>query len=70
MDEYKQPFLDSSSEVVKAGLRLISIKTEVIRCPYQVRWLRNGGDAGKHAKEFIPNIRVWSNHSIYSGWSF
>ena len=40
--EYSVPFTDPNSPVYRAGLRLVSIETAVVSCPYQEKWLKDG----------------------------
>lgn len=68
LEEYKAPFQQNESPVVKAGLHLLGISTKVTPCPYHKRWQKEGDNAA-HAKSFILTTRVWSNHSFYSGLS-
>jgi len=65
VDEFSRPFADKSSAVYQAGLRLDSIRTGVVACPFAEDFNRHG-DAKKFAREYIPTIRTW-NESIFSG---
>ena len=40
--EYSAPFQDKSSPVYQAGLRLVSIDTKVVHCPYNEKWVKEG----------------------------
>ena len=55
------------SIVRKAGLKLVSIKTDIVRCPYHQKWLAEPSDPAAYAKWFIPTLRTWSNHTFYAG---
>lgn len=68
LEEYKAPFQEETA-VTKAGLHLVSISTKLTRCPYHEKWLKEGGDSEQYARAFIPNTRVWSNHTFYAGLS-
>ncbi|XP_065058832.1 uncharacterized protein LOC135686513 isoform X2 [Rhopilema esculentum] len=67
--EYSAPFVNEDSPVRKAGLKLCSIETKVVRCPYNQRWREQGGDPQKHAEWFVPTTRTWSNHTFFSALS-
>ena len=66
MQEYKAPF-QPGSKITKAGLHLVSIESEITRCPYHEKWMKERGNAREHARFYINDFRVWSNHSIYAG---
>lgn len=72
--EYSAPFNDPNSPIYKAGLRLVSIETKRVDCPYHQKWMKSGNKedpeaAKKHAKWFVPTTRTWSNHTFYAGLS-
>ncbi|XP_068686578.1 uncharacterized protein [Montipora foliosa] len=69
VQEFKEPFESSESPVRKAGLRLISIETKVVPCPYREKWLKNGGDPKEHARWYVPTTRTWSNATFVSALS-
>ena len=65
VDEFSEPLVNKSSEVHQAGLRLDSIETRVVPCPFAEAY-KEHGDAKKFADGLIPTIRSW-NESIYLG---
>lgn len=65
VEEFSAPFLDKSSDVYKAGLRLESIETAVVPCPFAEDF-KTHGDARRFAKAYIPTIRSW-NESVFAG---
>ncbi len=65
VDEFSEPLLDKSSEVYKAGLRLESIQTAVVPCPFAEDY-KTHGNAEQFAKAYIPTIRSW-NESVFAG---
>jgi len=65
VEEFSAPLLDKKSDVYKAGLRLVSIETAVVPCPFAEDY-KNHGDAEKFAIAYIPTIRSW-NESTYMG---
>lgn len=67
-DEFAVPFQDKNSEVVKAGLRLDSIETRRVRCPFAEDFKKHG-DAKKFAREYIPTIRTWNESIFHAGLS-
>ncbi len=54
--------LDDNSDVHKAGLRLISAHTGMVRCPYRAAFdAANGAvSAREFAISYIPTLRSWS----------
>ena len=65
VEEFGAPLTDTKSDVYKAGLRLESIETAVVPCPFAVDFTEHG-DAGRFAKAYIPTIRSW-NESVFAG---
>jgi len=65
--ECREPFDDPESPISTAGLRWVSGSTDLVRCPYHVRWLAEGGDPLAHARRFVPTTRTWSNSTFASG---
>ena len=54
--EYSVPFTDPNSPVFKAGLRLVSIETAVVSCPYQEKWMKDGKKGKRSAQIYtVPN---------------
>ncbi|XP_031555181.1 probable S-adenosylmethionine-dependent methyltransferase At5g38780 isoform X2 [Actinia tenebrosa] len=68
LEEFKKPF-ETDSPVTKAGLKLVSMETRVVRCPYKQRWMTEKGDPKEHAKRYVPTTRTWSNSTFLSGLS-
>lgn len=64
-EEFSAPLVDETSDVFKAGLRLESIYTDIVECPYAASYKQHN-DAQKFAEEYIPTIRTW-NESTYMG---
>ena len=67
LDDCAEVFHDPNSEASKRGLRWVGGETDLVRCPYHERWLREGGDAAAHATRYIPTTRTWSNSTLVSG---
>ena len=65
IEEFSDPLTSHSSPVHQAGLRLESIDTRVVPCPFAEAY-KVHGDAKKFADGLIPTIRSW-NESIYFG---
>ena len=61
-EEFCDPFNDSSSPVVKAGLKLVSAQTGIVKCPYRAAFEASNGAMGNRefARSFIPTLRSWS----------
>ncbi|MDH3691368.1 MAG: class I SAM-dependent methyltransferase [Gammaproteobacteria bacterium] len=67
-EEFSAPFLDESSAVYQAGLRLEHIETRVVACPFATDF-NNHGDADRFATSYIPTIRSWNESIYFSGLS-
>jgi len=65
VEEFSAPLLDRHSAVYKAGLRLESIETTVVPCPFAEDF-KTHRDANRFAKAYIPTIRSW-NESVFAG---
>ena len=59
IDQFREPFDDSSSEVRTAGLTLDMIYTGTLKCPYRAEFNRVG-DAVAFADAYVPTLRSWS----------
>jgi hypothetical protein len=66
--QFCAPLKDESSPVYQAGLRLEHVETRVVRCPYE-RDFAGHGDAARFAREYIPTLRSWSEHTFAAGLS-
>lgn len=64
MEEFSEPLVDPDSACHRAGLRLDSIETRVVPCPYAEQFRRDG-DTGTFADGLIPTVRSW-NQSIFA----
>lgn len=62
MDEFLAPFNDPESNVSKAGLRLVSSRSVMTRCPYRAAFEASGGamSSKEFAANLIPTLRSWS----------
>ncbi|XP_013380226.2 gibberellic acid methyltransferase 2-like [Lingula anatina] len=72
LEECSAPFYDANSAVSKCGLKVLSIESKVVRCPFHEEWTRSGKKGGQeaaanHAKRYIQSLRAWSNFSFLSG---
>ena len=63
VEEFSQPMELKHGAVYQAGLRLDSIETRVVRCPFAEQF-KLDGDVEKFADGLIPTIRSW-NQSIF-----
>jgi len=66
--QFCAPLEDENSAVFKAGLRLDHVETRVVRCPYETDFASHG-DADRFAREYIPTLRSWSEHTFAAGLS-
>jgi len=65
VEEFSAPLIDSKSDVYRSGLRLESIETAVVPCPFAEDY-KTHGNAEQFAKAYIPTIRSW-NESVFAG---
>ena len=68
VEEFSAPLLDKKSDVYKAGLRLASIETAVVPCPFAEDYAKHGS-AEKFAQAYIPTIRSWNESTFMAGLS-
>lgn len=64
VDEFSAPLIQESNRCYKAGLRLESIETAVVPCPFAEQF-KLDGDVKKFADGLIPTVRSW-NQSIFA----
>lgn len=67
--EFTAPLYDENSPVYKAGLRLESVESRVVRCPFEQDFTENHKDAERFAREYIPTLRSWSEPTFVNGLS-
>ena len=61
IEEFTAPFKDANSAVSKAGLSLISAKTQLTKCPYRTAFEADDNmSAAEFAAQLIPTTRSWS----------
>jgi hypothetical protein len=63
VDEFKAPLVTPENPVYLSGLRLESIETQVVPCPFAEQFKRDG-DLKTFAQGLIPTVRSW-NQSIF-----
>jgi hypothetical protein len=68
VDEFSAPLVDPKEEVYRAGLRLESIETRIVKCPFAEDFKQHG-DAAKFAAAYIPTIRSWNESIFLAGLS-
>ena len=54
------------SRAYQAGLRLESIETRIVECPF-ARDFRQHGDAEKFAAAYVPTISSWNESTFLAG---
>ena len=64
VEEFSRPLTDESDQCYRAGLRLESIETRIVRCPFAAEFQRHN-DAKIFADGLIPTLRSW-NESIFA----
>ncbi len=64
MEEFSHPLVDPDSACHRAGLRLDSIETRIVPCPFAEQF-RQDGEVGAFADGLIPTVRTW-NQSIFA----
>jgi len=62
MEEFCAPFNNAASAVSTAGLKLVSLHTGVIKCPYRTAFeAANGAMSNRDfSRSYIPTLRSWS----------
>ncbi len=62
VEEFCAPFNDSNSAVSKAGLKLVSHRTGMIKCPYRAAFEAANGTMTNRdfARSYVPTLRSWS----------
>lgn len=66
VEEYSAPLIERSNPVYAAGLRLESIETGIVPCPYAAAFRRDA-DAAAFAAAYVPTLRSWSENVFFSG---
>jgi hypothetical protein len=71
LGEFKAPFDNHETPVMKAGLRLKSARTQLTKCPYKKAFMESDGamSAGQFATSLIPTMRSWSETVFLSALS-
>ena len=59
LDEFCQPLTDEDNPVHRAGLRLQTVESRIVECPYRAAFERNG-DVDAFAEALVPTTRSWS----------
>jgi len=68
VEEFSAPFEDTKSDVYQAGLRLESVDTARVACPFAEDF-KTHGDAKRFAGEYLPTIRSWNESTFLGGLS-
>jgi indole-3-acetate O-methyltransferase len=66
--EFTDPLTDPSDPVHRAGLRLVSAQSRVVRCPFAADFEEHG-DAARFAAGYVPSMRSWSETCFMAGLS-
>ena len=71
LEEFKAPFENHETPVMKAGLRLKSARTQLTKCPYQMAFIEAAGamSTEQFAASLIPTMRSWSETVFLSALS-
>ncbi|MEM7684839.1 MAG: SAM-dependent methyltransferase [Pseudomonadota bacterium] len=60
-EQFTAPLKDETSAVHKAGLRLVSARTGLTKCPYREAFLASDGiSPAAFARSYVPTLRSWS----------
>ena len=68
-EQFVAPLEDEGSDVFKAGLRIESVESRVVRCPFEQDYTENHKDPTRFAEEYIPTLRSWSEPTFINGLS-
>lgn len=63
--EQRAPFLDESSGVRRAGLKLVSFDTIIVPCPTKTSFLEGKINAVRLGKELAESIRSWGYNLVF-----
>ena len=63
--EFSAPLEDPTSAVHNAGLRLESIETRVVPCPFAAAFAEHG-DNERFAEAYIPTLRSWTEATFFA----
>ena len=66
VEEYCAPLTDSASPVYQAGLRLVSVETGLVPCPFAAQYAKDG-DADRFSVAYVPTLRSWSETVFFNG---
>ncbi len=66
MEEFSAPLVDPNSACYQAGLRLDSIETRVVPCPF-AKQFEQDGKVRHFADGLIPTMRSWSQSIFFAG---
>lgn len=64
-DETCAPFLDKKNSVVRAGLKLETVETHVVECPFQAAY-HAGLSVQEFAQQFVNTHRSWTETVFYN----
>jgi len=64
VEEFSAPLTDTENPVYQSGMRLDSIETGIVQCPF-ARQFEKDGDVNAFADGLIPTVRSW-NQSIFT----
>tara|TARA_Y100001960_G_C14714887_1_gene849076 strand:+ start:118 stop:1257 length:1140 start_codon:yes stop_codon:yes gene_type:complete len=69
VEEFCAPFKEETSQVFQAGLRLVSARTGIVKCPYRKAYDDSDGtmSAREFARSYVPTLRSWSEAVFLSG---
>jgi hypothetical protein len=67
-EEFTRPLTDPASPVYRAGLRIERCETRTVPCPFAVAF-REHGDAARHAREYTPALRSWTESTFVAALS-
>ena len=66
IEQFCAPFLSTGSEVSKAGLKLKTAFTGIVKCPYRAQF-EIEGNADSFAENYVPTLRSWSERVFFNG---
>ena len=66
VEEFTGPLKDAAARPYQAGLRLVSVETRVVPCPFAQEFARHGS-AADFAEAYIPTIRSWNESIFFAG---
>jgi len=67
VDEFIEPLIDQANPVFQSGLRLVSAKSEIVKCPFRTAFKQGSLNPEQFATEFVNTHRSWTSTTFRAG---